>query len=229
MKYAKYIDIVPTFLGAHAFPPEFKQDKEAYVKEICEKMIPHVAEHKLAQFCDVFCEEDYFNYEMSKEILTAAKKHGLKLRLHADEFKDSKGAMLGKQLRAKSVDHLMAISDKGIQYLSKGNVVATMLPGTTVFLGKDKFAPVRFMADNNIRVAIATDYNPGSCMFNSQPLMMSFAMQYGKLTVEEALKGVTRNAALSLNKKNVGIIDELAQADLLIWKLDNINQIPYYN
>ncbi len=104
-----------------------------------------------------------------------------------------------------------------------------MLPGTTVFLGKSQFAPVRQMIDGGVRVAIATDYNPGSSVFNSQPLMMNFAMQFGKLTIEEALKGVTRNAALSLSRKNVGIIDENAQADLVAWKLDNINQIPYYN
>jgi imidazolonepropionase len=104
-----------------------------------------------------------------------------------------------------------------------------MLPGTTVFLGKKKFAPVRKMIEREIRVAIATDYNPGSCLFNSQPLMMNFAMMYGELTLEEAFKGVTRNAAFSLGRRNVGIINEGAYADLIFWKLNGIHQIPYYN
>jgi imidazolonepropionase len=120
---------------------------------------------------------------------------------------------------AKSADHLMAVSDKGIERLAAKNVVATMLPGTTIFLGKNGFAPARKMIDSNVRVALATDYNPGSSVFNSQPLMMTFAMSYGKLTLEEAFKGVTRNAALSLKRPNVGIIDKNAQADLLVWNL----------
>ena len=144
-KYAKQIEIIPTFLGAHAFPPELS--KEEYVVELCEKMIPAVAKDKLAEYCDVSCEDGYFNYDMSKQILSAAKDHKLKVRIHADEFKDSNAAKLAKQMKAKSADHLMAVSDKGIKYLKSGNVVATMLPGTTVFLGKSEFAPVRKMLD----------------------------------------------------------------------------------
>jgi imidazolonepropionase len=113
-KYKKQIDIIPTFMGAHAFPPEFKDDREGYVNEICEKMIPAVAKENLAHYCDVFCEEGYFSYDMSLKILTAAKKHRLKIRLHADEFKDSHGAKLAKMMKAKSADHLMAVSEKGI-------------------------------------------------------------------------------------------------------------------
>lgn len=116
----------------------------------------------------------------------------------------------------------MAISDAGIKALADNNVVATMLPGTTVFLGKNTFAPVRRMIDNGVRVAVASDYNPGSSVYNCQPMMMNFAMVFGKMTVEESFKAVTRNAALSLDRDNVGIIDEGAQADLLVWNLQDI-------
>jgi imidazolonepropionase len=123
----------------------------------------------------------------------------------------------------------MAISDAGIQALAKGNTVATMLPGTTVFLGKTGFAPVRKLIDSGVRVAIATDYNPGSSVYNSQAMMMNFAMAFGKMTLEEAFKAATRNAALSLNRKNVGLLEEGAQSDLICWNLSNLEQIPYYH
>jgi imidazolonepropionase len=124
----------------------------------------------------------------------------------------------------------MAITSDGIERLAKKRVVATMLPGTTMFLGKNGFAPVRKMIDSNVRVAIATDYNPGSCVYNSQPLMMNFAMVFGKITLEEAFMGVTRNAALSLNRKKIGLIEEGAQADLIVWNgIHDIAQIPYHN
>jgi imidazolonepropionase len=130
------------------------------------------------------------------------------IRLHADEFNDSGAAELAGQMKAHSADHLMAVSDKGIKALNEGNVVATVLPGTTVFLGKKLFAPVDKMVANGVRVALATDFNPGSCTFTSQPLMMALAMQYGKLSLENAFKAVTRNAALSLGKEDTGIIGE---------------------
>lgn len=168
-KYVKQIDIVPTFLGAHAFPPEYKDRKDEYVELIIKEMIPEIRKQKLAEYCDVFCENGYFSAQQALKILRAAKApggHKLKLRLHADEFEDSGAAELAGKLKAHSADHLMAISDAGIKALADNNVVATMLPGTTVFLGKNTFAPVRKLIDSGVRVAVATDYNPGSSVYN---------------------------------------------------------------
>ena len=131
----------------------------------------------------------------------------MKIRLHADEFLDSGAAELAAELKAHSADHLMAVSDKGIKAMANANVVATVLPGTTVFLGKNTFAPVRKMISEGLRVALATDFNPGSSVYLSQPHIMNFAMVFQKMTLEEAFKGVTRNAALALGRDNIGIID----------------------
>jgi len=141
----------------------------------------------------------------------------MQLRLHADEFEDSRAAELAGRLKAHSADHLMAISDVGIKALAENGVVATMLPGTTIYLGKNSFAPARKLINAGCRVALASDHNPGSSVFNSQPMMMNFAMTYGKMILEEAFKGITRNSAIALGRHNLGIIDEGADADLLVW------------
>jgi len=146
-----------------------------------------------------------------------AREHGMQLRLHADEFEDSRAAELAGRLKAHSADHLMAISDVGIKALAENGVVATMLPGTTIYLGKNSFAPARKLINAGCRVALASDHNPGSSVFNSQPMMMNFAMTYGKMILEEAFQGITRNSAIALGRHNLGIIDEGADADLLVW------------
>lgn len=199
-EFSDSIDIVPTFLGAHAFPPEYKQERDKYVELLCEEMLPAVAQQGVAEYCDVFCENGYFSAEQAERLLLRAREHGLKLRLHADEFEDSHAAELAARLQAHSADHLMAISDVGIRALAESQVVATILPGTTIFLGKSSFAPARKMIAAGCRVAIASDCNPGSSNFNSQPMMMNFSMTYGKMSLEEAFKGVTRNAALALGR-----------------------------
>ena len=137
------IDIIPTFLGAHAFPPEFADDHEGYVDLLCAEMIPAVAEQGIAVFCDVFCENGYFNVDQSRRIFETAKNQGLTPRLHADEFEDSGAAELAAEVGAVSADHLMAVSDAGIQKMAENGVTATLLPGTTFFLGKDTYAPAR--------------------------------------------------------------------------------------
>jgi imidazolonepropionase len=217
-------------MGAHDIPPEFKDDVQGYAKLVIEQMIPAVKAEGLAEFCDVFCENGWFDATVSEEILRAAKKNKLKIRLHADEFLDSNGAKLAAKLNAYSADHLMAVSEKGISALAKKDVIATILPGTTVFLGKSTFAPARQMIDADVKVAIGTDYNPGSCAFSSQPLMMNFAIANCKMTLEEAFRGVTSTAAESLRRKKFhGMVDEDAPADLLVWRLGSPDQIPYLN
>jgi urocanate hydratase len=225
------IDIVATFLGAHAVPIEFKGNTDKYVDLIVNEMLPEVAKQNLAEFVDVFCEKGYFSVEQTERIIVKALNLGLKIKLHADEFVDSGAAELAGKYGASSADHLMAISDKGIEALKKGNVVATILPGTTIFLGKTTFAPARKLIDRGCLVALSTDFNPGSSVFQSQPLMMNLAMNFTKMTVEEAFLAVTRNAALALNRKNLGMIQEDCEADLIIWdkKFSDINEIPYFN
>ena len=223
------LDIIPTFMGAHAFPPEFKNDHQGYVQLICEEMIPVVAEENLAEFCDVFCENGYFTLDDSRKILETAKEYGLTPRLHADEFVDSGAAGLSAEVGAISADHLMAVSDEGIQKMAEGGVIATLLPGTTLFLGKNKYAPGRKIIDSGCDVALATDYNPGSCTIQSMPQIISLANLYCGLSTDEAFKGATWNGAKAINRgKKLGAILEGFQADMLFWELGTIEEIPYW-
>jgi imidazolonepropionase len=223
------LDIIPTFMGAHAFPPEFKNDHQGYVQLICEEMIPVVAEENLAEFCDVFCENGYFTLDDSRKILETAKEYGLTPRLHADEFVDSGAAGLSAEVGAISADHLMAVSNEGIQKMAEGGVIATLLPGTTLFLGKNKYAPGRKIIDSGCDVALATDYNPGSCTIQSMPQIISLANLHCGLSIDEAFKGATWNGAKAINRgKKLGAIVEGFQADMLFWELGTIEEIPYW-
>ncbi len=223
------LDIIPTFMGAHAFPPEFKNDHEGYVRLICEEMIPVVAEENLAEFCDVFCENGYFTLDDSRKILETAKEYGLIPRLHADEFVDSGAAGLSAEVGAISADHLMAVSDEGIQKMAESGVIATLLPGTTLFLGKNKYAPGRKIIDSGCDVALATDFNPGSCTIQSMPQIISLANLYCGLSTDEAFKGATWNGAKAINRgKKLGAISEGFQADMLFWELGALEEIPYW-
>ena len=223
------LDIIPTFMGAHTFPPEFRNDHGGYVRLICEEMIPAVAEENLAEFCDVFCENGYFTLDDSRKILETAKEYGLTPRLHADEFVDSGAAGLSAKVGAISADHLMAVSNEGIQKMAEGGVIATLLPGTTLFLGKNKYAPGRKIIDSGCDVALATDYNPGSCTIQSMPQIISLANLYCGLSIDEAFKGATWNGAKAINRgKKMGVIWEGFQADMLFWELGSIKEIPYW-
>ena len=226
---ASPLDIIPTFMGAHAFPPEFKNDHQGYVRVICEEMIPAVAEENLAEFCDVFCENGYFNLEDSEKILEMGMKYGLIPRLHADEFADSGAASLSAEVGAVSADHLMAVSNEGIQKIAEAGVIATLLPGTTLFLGKNKYAPGRKIIDSGCDVALATDFNPGSCTIQSIPHIISLANLYCGLSIEEAFKGATWNGAKAIKREEqLGAIAEGYQADMLFWELGSIEEISYW-
>ena len=224
-----HIDIVPTFMGAHAFPNEYKDDHLGYVELICKEMIPAVSEQGIAKFNDVFCENDYFSINESRQILECGIKYGLKPRMHADEFVDSGAAELAGEIGAFSADHLMAVSEEGIKALADNNVIATLLPGTTFFLGKSNYAPARKLIDAGITIALATDYNPGSSHIQSMPFIISLACLFLGLTVEEAFAAATYNAAQTLGLNNeVGSIELGKKADLIIWDLDSLIDIPYY-
>jgi len=223
------IDIIPTFMGAHAFPPEYKDKNEKYIDLICNEMIPQIAEDNLAVYCDVFCEEGYFSVEQSRKVLETGIKYGLKPRLHADEFKDSGAAELASEIGAISADHLMAVSELGIKSMVNSGVIGTLLPGTTLFLGQHNYANGRKMIDLGLEVAIATDFNPGSSTLNSLPMAMSLANLYCGLSIEEAFKGITYNSAKAINMEHkLGMIKKGYQADILYWNIDSINEIPYW-
>ncbi len=221
------IDILPTFLGAHAIPEEYSSTE--YVDIICNEMIPQIAEQNLAIFCDVFCEEGYFNLEDSRKILSTAKSFGLIPRMHADEFKYFGASELASDLGAISADHLMAINKKGIKALANSNTIATLLPGTTFFLKKNKYANGRDLIDGGCSIALASDFNPGTCTIRSLSNIVFLALQHCGITLEEAFAAITYNASKSLNKSNsIGLIKENYIADILLWDLDELNEIPYW-
>lgn len=223
------IDIVPTFLGAHAFPPEYSDNHNGYVELLCNEMIPEVGKQGIAKYCDVFCENGYFTVNQSKQILETAKKYGMFPRLHADEFKDSGAAKLAGEIGAISADHLMAVSDSGIQFLSSEGVTATLLPGTTFFLGSNSYAPARKLLDAGISIALATDFNPGSCHIQSMPFIISLACLNLKLNIEEAFQAATWESAKTLNVHNeVGSLEVGKKADIVIWDLERLIEIPYF-
>ena len=223
------IDIVPTFMGAHSFPSEFSEDHKGYIKLICDEMIPAVSEQGIAQFNDVFCEKNYFSINESRQILELGIEYGLKPRMHADEFVDSGAAELAGEIGVFSADHLMEVSDKGVLALADNNVIATLLPGTTFFLGKTKYAPARKLIDAGIKIALATDFNPGSSHIQSMPFIISLACLFMGLTIEEAFAAATYNAAQTLGIHNeVGSVELGKKADLIIWDIDSLIDIPYY-
>ena len=221
------LDIIPTFLGAHDIPEEYGLNE--YVDLICEEMIPQIAEQKLAVFCDVFCEEGYFNIKHSKRILETSKKYNLKPRIHADEFNYFGASELAANIGALSADHLMVINDKGINALAKSKTVATILPGTTFFLNKDKYANARKLIDRGCTVALASDFNPGTSTIRSLSNIMFLAMHKCGLTLEESFLGVTYNAAKSLQKEDsLGLIRKRYKADFIFWDINNLEEIPYW-
>ena len=222
------IDLIATFMGAHAFPPEFKDKHTDYVDMICDDMIPEVEKQGIAIFNDVFCENGYFTLEQTRRILNTGSKHGLVPRIHADEFEDSGAAELAGETNSISADHLMAVSDKGIQTMTENNVIATLLPGTTFFLGKSTYAPYEKFKKAGVDVALATDYNPGSCHIQSMPFILSLACIYMKMPVLDAIKAGTYTAAKSLLLENeIGSIEPGKKADILVWNIQRAVQIPY--
>jgi imidazolonepropionase len=223
-----HIDMIPTFMGGHAFPKEFMNNHDGYVDLICEEMIPAVSDQGIAKFNDVFCENGYFTVEQTRRILNAGNNHGLIPRIHADEFEDSGAGKLAGECGSISADHLMAVSDEGIQELAKNDVIATLLPGTTFFLGKTGYAPYQKLKDAGVDVALATDFNPGSCHIQSMPFILSLSCIYMKIPVLDAIKAATITSAKSLLLHNtIGSIEIGKKADIVVWDIERTLQIPY--
>ncbi|AKL96698.1 imidazolonepropionase HutI [Clostridium aceticum] len=222
------IDVVSTFLGAHAVPKEYKGKEDILIDFFIEKVMPDVAERKLAEFCDVFCEDKVFSIEQSRRLLTKAKEMGFKIKLHADEIVPLGGAELAAELGAISADHLLQASDQGIRDMEKAGVVATLLPGTAFSL-KEEFARGRYMIDQNCAVALATDLNPGSCFTESIPLIFALATLYMGITTEEALTALTINGAAAVDRADkIGSIDIGKQGDIVILEFPSYKYIPYH-
>ena len=221
------MDLVPTFMGAHALPPEFKENREGYLKLLCEEMIPAAAKQKLAKFCDVFCETGVFTAEESRRILQAGLDNGLTPKIHADEIDAIGGSRLAGEIGAISAEHLIVCPDAGIESMAKGGTVACLLPATSFYLNST-YAPARRMIEAGVPVALASDYNPGSCPCLNLQLVMNIACLKYRLTPEEVLTGVTLNAAAAVGMADkVGSIDRAKQADLVIWDAPDLNYLCY--
>jgi imidazolonepropionase len=221
-------DIVPTFLGAHAVPPEFDGDTEGYVRLLIGEMIPTIARRRMARFCDVFCERGYFNLDQSRRILVAAKAAGFGLRMHADELSPGGGAELAAELGCVTADHLLEVSEGGIQALARAGTIAVLLPGTSFFLGMMRFAPARRMIELGVPLALATDCNPGSSMLPNLQQAIAIGCIGLHLTAAEALVATTRNAAHSLGLGHErGALVAGLRADLVVLDLPTHKLLPY--
>lgn len=223
------LDVVATFLGAHDFPPEFVENRDGYVDLIIQEMIPKVAHARLADFCDVFCEEGFFSVEESQRILEAARDAGMKLCVHADEFCDSGGASLAARLRAINASHLAFSNLEGLRAMRDAGTVAVVLPGVSYGLARTCFTDARRMIDLGLKVAIATDFNPGSSMIHSLLIVAGMACSFMRLTPSEAIVGITLNAARALGLDDrLGSIEVGKQADLVIFNACDYRYLFYH-
>ena len=229
------LELVPTFLGAHEIPDEFRDatgapsSREAYIRLVLDEMLPRVAGEHLAEYCDVFCEAHVFTVEESRRILRRAGDLGLGLRFHADQLSLSGGARLAAELRAASADHLEWIDDDGIEALQRAGVSAVLLPGAVFNLGLTKYPPARRLIEAGVAVVIATDFNPGSSPTPSMPMCLSIACTQMRMTPAEAVTAATINAAYSLNRgARIGSLETGKQADLVIFDCPDYRQIPYF-
>ena len=227
-----HLRLVPTFLGAHEIPIEARvtaDGRSNYISLLVHEMIPRVAGQGLARFADVFCEPGAYTVAESRTILSAAKAAGLRVKLHADELRPSGGAELAVELGATSADHLGAVTDAGIEALAASDTVATLLPGTLLFLGKDRQAPARALLDRGAAVALASDFNPGTSPTPNFPFILTLAVSQLRMSVAEAILAATVNGAAAL-----GIAGETGQlapgfrADLALFDIDDVRELPYW-
>ncbi len=223
------LETVSTFLGAHAFPPEFRENHAGYISLIIDKMLPVIEQEKLAEYCDIFCEQNYFDVEDSCRILTAAKQHGLKLRMHVDQLTNGGGAQLAAELGAITADHLEQTGADGISALAKAGVQPVLLPGSVYALGSRKYPDARRMIDAGLGVVLATDFNPGSSPSPSMPMMLSLAVTQMRMSPAEAIAAATINAAASLNRADkIGSLEVGKLANFAIYECDDYRELAYW-
>jgi imidazolonepropionase len=221
------LDIIPTFLGAHAIPMEFENRTDEYVNLIISEMIPRIVKENLAEFCDVFCEEGIFSIEQTKKILETAKRYGLTPQLHIDEIVDTNGAKLAADINAIQAGHLLKSNDEGLRAMAEAQIIATLLPGTSFCLMSNEYAPARKMIDLGIPIALATDLNP-NCWTESMQMIIALACYNMKLSPAEALAASTINGACALQRQDeIGSLEVGKKADLILFDIPNHNFIPY--
>ncbi|MBR3486622.1 MAG: imidazolonepropionase [Clostridia bacterium] len=220
-------NVIPTFMAAHAVPPEYKGDPDGYIEFVCREILPRVADDELCEFVDVFCETGVFDVEQSRKMLTYGQAYGFKAKIHADEIDAIGGSVLAGELGAVSAEHLIAADDKGIASMAKGGTIACLLPGTSLYLNKD-FAPARKMIEAGVPVAICTDFNPGSCPSCDLQLCMNLGYLKYRMTPEEVLAAVTINAACAVGRgETLGTVEPGKQADLVIWNAPDLDYLVY--
>jgi len=226
------LEIVSTFLGAHVVPPEFRgktDGAERYLALLMEKLLPEVVVGDLAEYCDVFCDRGAFTVGQAKKLLTKAKEHGLRPRLHAEQLSRSGATQLAVELEAASCDHLEQVNEADIRALAKSGTVATLLPGCDFHLGLEKYAPARKLIEAGAIVGLATDYNPGTSPTMSMPMILSLACSQLRMTPAEAIAAATINGAYALGReKTVGSLEEGKLADLAVYEVEDYREIPYY-
>ena len=221
------MDVVSTFMGAHAIPDEYKEDPDAFIDMLCEDVMPAVREQNLAEFADVFTEDSVFNCEQSRRYLERAKALGFGLKIHADEIEAIGGSVLAGEMGAVSCEHLISIDEKGLEALAEGGVTAMCLPATSFYLGAD-FAPARRMIEMGIPVAAASDFNPGSCPSLNLQFVMNLACIKYRMLPEEVLTAVTINPACAIGRGDcIGTLEEGKQADLVIWNAEDMEMLCY--
>lgn len=222
------VSVKKTFLGAHALPVEYKSDSDGYIKLVCEQMIPEVAKLELADAVDVFCEGIGFSLAQTNRVFEAAKAHGLPVKVHAEQLSDLGASKLAADFSALSSDHLEFLSDAGIKAMQASGMVAVLLPGAFYFLRETKLPPIQALRDNNVRIAVATDANPGTSPIHSIQLMLNMACTLFRLTPTEAIAGVTCNAARALGiHDSVGELAVGMQADIALWNVEQPAQLCY--
>jgi len=223
------VDLVPTFLGAHEIPPEYRDRKSAYIELLIREILPRVKEERLAEFFDVFCEEGVYSVEETRDLIRRAKEAGLKARIHADEFATGGGAELAVEEQAVSADHLNAVSEEGIAALARSDTVALLLPGVSFFLMHEKKPPSRRLIDEGAVVALATDFNPGSSMTESMPFILQLAVYTLKMQVEEAVNAATANASYALERhEQVGSLEVGKKMDLVLCDIPDYFHLAYH-
>ena len=226
------VEIVSTFLGAHVVPAEYRRTADGtsrYLDLLLDQMLPEVVNHRLAEFCDVFCDRGAFTREQSRQILSEAKLHGLQPRMHAEQLSRTGAAQLAVELGAASCDHLEQVNHSDIRTLAKSKTVATLLPGCDFHLGWKQYAPARKLIDAGAIVALATDYNPGTSPTVSMPMILSLACTQLRMTPAEAIAAATINAAYALNRSDrLGSLEAGKEADFAVFEVEDYREIPYY-
>lgn len=227
LEHLQPVSLVSTFMGAHAVPIEYKENREAYIQLVID-MLPEVRKRNLAEFCDIFCEDKVFSVEESRRILTAAKENGFKLKIHADEIVSLGGVELAAELGAVSAEHLMKITDSGINALANSSVIADLLPATSFNL-MEHYAPARKMIEAGIQIALSTDYNPGSCPSENLQFVMQIGAAHLKMTPKEVFKAVTINAAKAIDRHHeIGSIEVGKKADISVFDAPNMSYFLYH-